>query len=167
MLKSIIAALALIASLLFAPAIRAGDPVIGFKKQDPVMQGAIKQAQDTLPRFLSIATLADNSLHPASMLKVSVPVADGNITHEIIWVDTITRKDDTFLGHLANEPNHMPELTQGSQISFEANAIFDWSIWGEEEKLYGNFTTRVMLPHIDAATAQHFKTILSEVPAPW
>lgn len=167
MLKSVFVAIALLATPVCAPAVWAGDPIVGFKQQDPEMQRAIQQAQETLPRFLSVAIQADNSLHPASMLKVSVPVTDGNVTHEVIWVDTITRDNDGFTGHLANEPNHMPGLTKGSPITFETNAIYDWSIWGEGEKLYGNFTTRVMLPHVDAATAEHFKSILSEVAAPW
>ncbi|MQY41015.1 DUF2314 domain-containing protein [Epibacterium sp. SM1969] len=165
MLKSIVAALALTATSVMTS--WAGDPLYTFGERHPEMEQAIVEARITLPKFLSAVTQPDNSLHPTSMLKVSVPVDAPNTEEEIIWVDSVSREGSTFIGQLANAPNHMPGLTKGSQIQFEENAIFDWSIWGDDGKLYGNYTTRVMLPELDLETAQSLRNLLSEPRSPW
>lgn len=166
MFKPFLLVLALLPLPLAQPAL-AGDPIVDFATKDPKMRNAIRQAQATLPKFLAAVTQSDNSLHEASMVKVAVPVENGPIEDEVIWVDNITRNGEQFTGHLANEPNHIPNAHQGTKIKFKRTSIYDWSLWGSDQKLYGNYTTRIMLPELPAETAAHLNTILSAEPSPW
>lgn len=135
-----------------------GDDIVQYEAQDAAMNAAIAEAKASLPVFL--ARLDAGQLKPTDSLKVGFPANGG---HEHIWVNNIARKGDQVTGTLANEPNWMPDLHEGSPVTFEPGLVSDWS-YEKDGKLWGNYTTRVMLPALSPEEAEAVKANLSDTP---
>ncbi len=137
----------------------AGDPIIGFEDSDPQMSAAIKNAHRSLPHFYSQAEgkLASGNFS----VKVAFPVKGGGNEH--IWVSLLARSGKTMEGRLQNNPVNVPyKINQ--KVSFTESSLSDWSYWDANGKLHGNYTTRVMLPHLSAAEAAQMRAILAPLP---
>jgi uncharacterized protein YegJ (DUF2314 family) len=135
-----------------------GDDVVQFQAQDDAMNAAIEEARTTLPAFL--ARLDAGHILPTDSLKVGFPANGG---HEHIWVNQIARKGDELTGVLANEPNWMPGLHQGSPVTFAVDLVSDWS-YQKDGVRWGNYTTRVMLPYLAPEEAEAVRASLSDTP---
>ncbi len=157
--------------ILAFPAIgNAGDPVVKYNRTDPAMKHAIQNALGSLDLFLKAMDTGNGNFHPDSSLKVSFEVNTGETDNEIIWVDHLRReKNGRFLGRLANEPNFMDGLELGSNVQFSAAQIRDWGYYGEDQKLYGHYTTRVLVQRLPKEQAASILSILSNpiVPTAW
>ena len=148
--------------------LQAQDPIIQFSDDDPEMQAAMAEAVRTLPRFLVDALGPDGVSLEGIAVKVSL-VSDRTVpgmTDEIIWVAPFARLDGGFAGLLANEPQALGGLKAGDRVDFNQSQIVDWSFAGPDGKLYGNFTTRVMLPHLSPADRASLTEALSETAVP-
>ncbi len=135
-----------------------GDEIVEFRAEDAAMNAAIAEAKASLPVFL--ARLDSGALQSGDSLKVGFHTDQGR---EHIWVDHIARKGDELTGTLANEPNWMPGLHQGSPVTFDPALVTDWS-YEKDGKLWGNYTTRVMLPSLAPEEAEAVKANLSDTP---
>lgn len=147
-----------------------GDDVQLFTDTDAKMNAAIADAQSGLTSFLDNALDADGNGLPGTGLKVGLPKVTGDGGLEHIWVGPLRYfGNGTFAGILGNEPNWLGDLRAGDQVDFDISQISDWSFFGPDGKLYGNYTTRVMLPQMDKSTAADLQSILSAnpVPADW
>lgn len=144
----------------------AGDEITQFSPDDPKMNAAIGEARKTLPSFLGYAFASGNTAPANTSLKVAFPTQ--NDGHEIIWVDSLQRSGaNAFKGKLANAPNWLPGKKRGSPVRFTADQIRDWNLADPATgKLFGNYTTRVMLPHLPADQRQQIKSILTSKPLP-
>ncbi len=142
----------------------AGDPVVDFSADDPVKQAAVKEARNTLPVFLRKTLEGRDQSEQGASLKVEVVI--NNDLSEIIWVAPFARaKGGGFLGVLANAPVHMTNHQAGDTIRFAQHDIQDWS-WMENDRLYGNYVTRIMVPHLSAENQAWLKETLSDSPLP-
>lgn len=160
-------AAALIAALPLA-ALAQGDPVISFENTDTEMNSAMATAQATLPVFLARATDAEGYGADGALVKVAF--IDDYGDPEIIWVGPfLWDRGDGFAGLLANEPRALGNLRGGDRVDFTRDMIRDWSWTGPQGRLWGNYTTRVMLAQMDADTQAQMNAILSPdpVPADW
>eukprot|EP01035_Chromulina_nebulosa_P035763 gene35763-48090_t len=63
---------------------------------------------------------------------------------EFIWAEPVRHTDDEVIARLANEPQHLRGLTLGSEVRVKKDLIFDWG-YEKGGKLYGHFTTRVLM----------------------
>lgn|GEM_PF-946640 len=135
-----------------------GDAVVQFQAQDAAMNAAVEKARTTLPAFL--ARLDAGDILPTDSLKVGFPANGGN---EHIWVNQVARKGDELTGVLANEPNWMPGLHQGSTVTFAVDLVSDWS-YQKDGVRWGNYTTRVMLPYLAPEEAEAVRASLSATP---
>ena len=154
-------------ALLLGGFAHAQDEVINYSDSDAVMNAAIAQARETFPLFMvQYYREAEDTgaFLDAFSVKVEMLTSDG-VTTEIIWVSPFIETETGFLGLLANDPDDLPGLAYGSEIEFTFDQIADWS-YVRGGRGFGNFTTRVMLPDIDADLAQELKDYLSEVPLP-
>jgi uncharacterized protein YegJ (DUF2314 family) len=161
-------ALATILLLSLVPAAQAQDPIVQFADDDPEMVAAMDEAVQSLPRFLTEALGPDGQSLDGTAIKVRLD-ADGSVpgmTHEIIWVSPFARLDGGFAGLLANDPQALGGLVAGDRVDFAQDQIVDWSYSGPDGKLYGNFTTRVMVPHLSADEAAWLNDALSELAVP-
>jgi uncharacterized protein YegJ (DUF2314 family) len=157
---AVIAALSLSAVALPAMAQTVGgDPVVDYSSKDAAMNAAIDEARRTLPMFW--ADFGHPDRRGTDTLKVAIPDADGGREH--IWVNRIARVDGVYTARLANEPARLPGLTLGSQIRFAEDQISDWS-YEKKGRLWGSFTTRVMLPDLDPSDAAQLRAYLSDTP---
>jgi uncharacterized protein YegJ (DUF2314 family) len=143
-----------------------GDPVTEFANDDSEMNAAEAKAQATFPTFLSNATEGNGAGFDNATLKVAFPVAGVN-SAEVIWVSGFQQvSTNEFKGFLANQPNAMDGLNAGDQVTFTADMVRDWSLAAADGQLFGNYTTRVMLPHLDEQTATMLGQMLSPDPVP-
>lgn len=143
----------------------AGDPMVVFRQADAKMTAAITEAQNTLPRALTLLPATGKAYHPDLLLKVAFPRNDG-MGNEIIWVsDLRSTGKNRFSGRLDNAPNYLTGKRLGSKVRFSLDQVADWSILAGG-RLWGNYTTRVMLPQLPAEDRRYFKTILSDRPIP-
>jgi uncharacterized protein YegJ (DUF2314 family) len=142
---------------------RAGDRTLEVAQGDTTMNAAQAEAQRHLDAFLLHATEDGLSVTGAA-LKVAFPDADGG--NEVIWVEPFEVLQGGFAGRLANEPNALPGLARGDEVRFAEGEIRDWALWGGDGLLYGNFTTRVLLPRMRPESAARVAAVLSEAPMP-
>lgn len=163
MLKHAVIA-ALTSALALAQPAAAQDPVTQHETGDPVMDAAIAEAKGSLDRVFTVAMNAQGQVHPAVFLKVAVPVSGGDVEVENIWVNEAVEGASGFSATLVNAPVYI-DAGLGDQITFAKDSIVDWSI-SDNGKLYGNYTTRVQLPQMDAQTRASLSAQLSANPLP-
>jgi uncharacterized protein YegJ (DUF2314 family) len=170
-MRLILAAFAALA-LLTQPALAqkteqgAGDPMVEFSDEDAVMNAAIESARATLPQFFAEFDAASEQNRGDFHVKVGMITSGGGAEH--IWVDNLRREGGQLVGALANEPNWLPGMHLGSRVVVDPALISDWAMY-TREGLYGSYTTRVMLPYLDADTAAQMRELLtpSPIPAHW
>lgn len=145
----------------FAQTSQGGDRVWGFTSDDAEMNAAIEEGRKYLPEFLAVLREAGTS--DGLMVKVALDATGGGQEH--IWVSDLRFEGDQLKGALANAPNQLGSLRQGSVISIDRARISDWSI-ATREGMFGNFTTRVMLPRLEAAQRADVAAMLTRDPVP-
>lgn len=141
----------------------AGDVTISYEDSDAAMNTAQSQARGSLNTFFSQVLSADGQLLQDAGVKVAVPTADG--VTEVIWVNPFAKDNNGFVGLLANDPNNFPGAA-GDRITFTEDQVRDWYVFGANGKMYGNYTTRVMLPDLSAELAAQITAMLSPTPMP-
>ena len=141
----------------------AGDTTIEYADNDNAMNAAQSQAQDTLPKFFQRVLSDDGHLLQDAGVKVAVPTSNDGL--EIIWVSPFMKENNGFVGLLANDPESF-EGQVGDPIAFSADQVRDWYVFGDNGKMYGNFTTRVMLADMSPELASQIQDMLAPAPLP-
>lgn len=163
--RLVLLGLFVVAPMLAPEASQAGDPIINYEKNDPRMSAAITEAQGTLGIFLTNTLGANNMSLEGSSLKVSFDAADYG--DEIIWVSDFSHTSKgRYVGYLANEPNHLPDKHNGSKVSFDTDQIRDWAYYSTNGKLFGHYTTRMMVKTMPQKQAKPILDMLSDHPVP-
>ncbi len=135
-----------------------GVPVVMASDADPEVNAAIAEARRTLPEvWRRMAQRGPGE----SGLKVALRTSRGGYEH--IWVDSIVRQDGRITARLANDPDNIPGLKLGSPVVVDPAAISDWS-YRSGGRLYGHFTTRVLLKRASPEEAQQIQALLSPTP---
>jgi uncharacterized protein YegJ (DUF2314 family) len=156
----LLAALSLAVSAASPAMARVDDTVIYVGEDDREMNAAIAKARETLPVFWAWFDQAPDATQ-AAILKVGYPNTRGGLEH--IWVGNITRKDGVIRGVISNEPEAVPGLAYGQAVIVDPAAISDWG-YTKDGKLWGNFTTRVMVTRMKPDDAQQYVDMLSPQP---
>ena len=130
---------------------------------EAAMAAAIETAQSHLPRVFDAVIDADGKAHPALILKVAFPVEDGE---EIIWVANVARAGKQLTAILANEPVYLAGLAAGDKVTFDEDLIADSGLAGDAGRLFGHYTTRVLLETMPEDQAARVRALLSEDPQP-
>lgn len=158
---SVLFVMALLSGLIM-PAVAHADmnSVLNFDADDPEMNAAIVKARTALPEFIVRAGKADLSTGDY-LVKVAVPLADGGREH--IWVTLARLHGNDMLGFYANAPV-LFQAAIGDPVNFGPDQISDWSYWGEDGKLYGSWTTRVMLTRMSEAESAGLRAVLAPLP---
>jgi len=143
-----------------------GDDVVHYATDDANMNDAQEDARRSLPDFLAHKLDETGTAAEGAMVKVGFPITseDGE-NDEVIWVGPFSKSGNTFTGALANDPVYIGGA-YGDEVTFTQDMIRDWMYQGEDGKLYGNYTTRVMLPELTATQAAQISQLLSEDPMP-
>ncbi len=141
-----------------------GDPVVSFANDDPTMNQAQSEAISHLDQFMSLVMQNNGVARGDAAIKVAMPT-DG-AGDEVIWVTPFAIHNGAFLGRLANEPQALPKYRAGDTVHFIREQVRDWSFMGPEGKIYGSYTTRALLPHLDPNQAAEIALLLSDNPLP-
>ncbi len=96
-------------------------------------------------------------------LKVSLPRKDGLPGKAQAWLDRVARDGAALSGQLAAETPELAGLKQGDVVDFTEPQIVDWAFFSGE-KLYGHYTTRVMLPKLPLEQADAMRSMFGENP---
>lgn len=139
--------------------VRAQDPTYDYRTGDPEMGSAIDTARGNLERFREDFR-GQRGEH--FVVKVAIPIKGVN-GREHIWMNLDTIDGDSFVGHLANDPQRLAPLVKGSPYRAGSAMISDWG-YVRDGRMYGNYTTRVMLKRIPAEQAEGLRKILSPQP---
>ena len=93
-------------------------------------------------------------------VRVALPTTEGR--QRLVWLTPFIAQDGGYLG--ADDTTGSGE--NSGLIPFERSQVVDWSFIGEDGRLFGNFTTRLMLHTLQAERAAEIAALLSESPAP-
>lgn len=140
-------------------------PVVTLQAGHLAMSDAEAAAQRHFDRFLMHVLKPSGQTLESAAVKIAVPTGNGHA--EVIWVTPFAQTtENAFLGVFANAPQAIPSAKAGDAIVFEKSQVRDWSFMGADTKLYGSFTTRVLLPHIPREQAAQIASVLSDLPIP-
>ena len=137
----------------------AEDPDAKFQRD---LAAASEQARDRLQYFWEHFEAAQPNEYDFQ-LKVAFPRKDGQGGTEDAWVENLARGDETYVGELMVDPLYLGDLREGAIVEFTDPQIVDWSFISND-KLIGGYTTRVMLPRMDAERAEGLRSMLGENP---
>ncbi|MCG7494719.1 DUF2314 domain-containing protein [Thalassobius sp. Cn5-15] len=152
-----------LATLAATPSI-AGDDVVKFATDDSAMNRATAEARASLGATLDHLRQPDGSYPAELSLKVGFPIDHPDINTEVIWIDSLSDlPDGQMQGRFANAPNAIAGASLGSAATFARAEVQDWSYY-DGRTLYGNYTTRAMLPHLEEAQAAQLRQLLSQTP---
>ena len=122
------------------------------------------QARSHLTTFLDFALDDQGRARENAALKISMTGYGG--TDETIWVRPFALRDGRYVGLLANEPKSTDTKHVGDPVAFSADQVRDLYFFGDDGKMYGSYTTRVLLRDMAPQTARQITRILSPTPAP-
>jgi uncharacterized protein YegJ (DUF2314 family) len=119
------------------------------------------EAVRTLPTFWSkfYAKAPDTS---DFALKVKLATDDGRGS-EYIWAEPIRQTGDVVVVRLINEPVHVKALKYGSEVRSKVSDIWDWA-YMKNERLYGHFTTRVLVKEASPQERAEFEALVAPTP---
>ena len=60
-----------------------------------------------------------------------------------MWVEVTNFDGEQTVGELANEPDNIPELSQGDEVRVSLDEITDWVYW-DSDNTVGGFTLAVL-----------------------
>lgn len=140
-------------------------PVVTLAAGHAAMNDAEAAARRHLDDFLDHVLESDGATSHGAAVRIAVPTGNGHA--EVIWVTPFAKTSENgFLGIFANVPRQIPNASAGDAVLFERHQVRDWSFVGADTKLYGSFTTRVLLPHIAREEAARIAAVLSDLPVP-
>lgn len=139
------------------------DPAAIEAKYQADLHTASDQARARLPYFWEHFEAPQSDEYDFA-LKAALPRRDGQPGKEDVWVENIARAEDHITGELRVDPKHLGDLKKGAIVEFREADITDWAMFRGQD-LIGHYTTRVMLPRMDAEQAEVLRSILAENPA--
>lgn len=142
-----------------------GDDVVLYSGGDDRMIAAQDAAQKHFSRFLDHVLNDLGQARADAAVKVAIPL-EGDAGTEVIWVTPFAIRDGLFIGALANDPHFLTGLFAGDVIAFDGNQVRDWSFYGPDGKMYGSYTTRVILADLTPNHAARIRALLSPDPLP-
>ena len=162
-LKTLITA-ATVACFALGASAKDGDSVINYEQLDAQMNAAQDEARAYLDTFFANILDENGFSQDGSGVKVAFPIGGDSV--EVIWVSPFGQRDGQFIGVLANRPRDIEGYSVGDTITFERDQIRDWYVFGPNGKMFGSYTTRVMLADMSADAAAQLAEMLANPPVP-
>ncbi len=140
------------------------DPIANSQKHLVALTVAQNNAQGHLSQFLDYVLEDGGMARDNAAIKIALPLYGGEEEH--VWVQPFGLRDGRYVGLLANEPKAIDRKHIGDAVAFDVEQVRDWYFFGDDGKMYGSYTTRVMLPDMAPKTARQISQILSASPVP-
>ncbi|MDF7777662.1 DUF2314 domain-containing protein [Sphingomonas sp. AOB5] len=125
----------------------AHDRIVDVAKGDPEMVAAIAKARAELPAFFR-RSAAPGPGETYFLIKYNLTPQG---VAEFIWAEVISHQGETTLARLINNPR-APGFAKGQQVTVRTADIIDFG-YVKNGVMQGNYTTRVVLPHMAPAEA--------------
>lgn len=161
--RSALAALVLLAACDRAPAEpQAPDgPVATLApEQDVALARAGEMARLSLDTFWAAQARPSASQFA---LKVAMPNSKGAPEH--IWTGEVRREGERITGQVQSPPVDVPGVAVGQRVAIDPEQVSDWA-FTEGGRMYGHFSTRVLLDTLPAETQAAVRAQLSPTPLP-
>ena len=97
-------------------------------------------------------------------LKIALRRNDGRSGETQAWVEAIARNGENLSGQLASGTPELVGVKKSDVVEFAEPQIVDWAFFSGE-KLYGHYTTRVMLPKLPLEQADAMRSMFGENPS--
>lgn len=123
------------------------------------MNAAIAEARRSLPTFWTLLQ-TDPVVAASGKIKVGFDTPGGP---EHMWVREVRREGAVVKGLLDNRPVWLAGVAKGDPVTVDPADISDWS-YIRDNRMYGSYTTRVMLPHFPAEQREAYRKFLSDKP---
>ncbi len=138
------------------------DNTIMVAEDDAAMNASQDLARQTLDKYFAYI-----DTNPAGVSSANIKVAiQGDSYVEQIWVTSAQTQDgQNFTGYLGNDPDQLGDLKAGEKVEFIKDQISDWS-FVKDDKGYGFYSVRVLLPKIPKEEAEGLMQFLAEDPLP-
>lgn len=136
------------------------DKPMQFADSDPAMNAAIAEARRSLPDFWKRFD-TDPVVAETAKVKMAFDTPDGGEVH--LWIRELRREGGAIVGILDNQPANLPGLAKGDTVTIVQARLSDWR-YVRDGRMYGGFTTRVMVPRLPADQQAMYRQILSENP---
>lgn len=160
--------LGLIFGFILAPmGVSAASEYLVLDAQSPQMVQATTLANESLDDALAAAKFNPET-YTDLMLKVGFPILSdvSPSTIESVWVIHVRTDGSNFSATLDSAPIARTDITSGKPVTFTRDQIQDWGLT-VEGRAYGFFSTRAMLPMLEASSQKAFlQSTLSEAPLP-
>lgn len=144
--------------------VRADERVAPDRMTGQERETARSEALQHLDRFLAHTLDADATTATGATLKIALPPKNGR--REEIWVEAFEALSGGFSGHRTQGSSTELHIGAREIVLFNRTDIRDWAFWGEDGRLYGNFTARALLPRMHPNDAARMTTALSTTPFP-
>lgn len=131
------------------------DNIVRRPVDDPRLKAAADQAQETLPRFITM--IVDK---PDGRYSVKFPMIVGSET-EHIWLEVQTVQDDEFTGVLGNDSIYSADLTAGTPMTVKKDQVEDWMA-AQGDDLYGGYSVRVIFEDMPKDQADALRARLKD-----
>ena len=96
-------------------------------------------------------------------LKVMLRRTDSQVGDVQAWVERPARDGEKVSGQLSARSPELLDVNAGDTVEFAEPQIVDWAFFSGE-KLYGHYTTRVMLPKLPPEQADAMRSMFGENP---
>jgi len=158
-MRSILIAAGLLLAACSGPADPEAAREVAYQK---TLSAATLAARAHLP-FFWMHEQAPSATEYDFRLKVSLPRKDGQPGKAQAWLEMVARDGAALSGQLAAATPELAGLKQGDVVAFSEPQIVDWAFFSGE-KLYGHYTTRVMLPKLPIEQGDAMRSMFGENP---
>lgn len=135
----------------------AADSTVTVRSGDEDLAAAIAKARSELPNVLQ--QFIAGALHDANFT-VKVSIKEHNFT-EHFWLSETTFSDGIFSGIIESEPQSLSIIKQGDRWTAPIEEVTDW-MYAKNQKMYGNYTLRALLPKMPPHEAAKYRAVLSD-----
>ena len=135
-----------------------GSSVISVRNNDDEMESAIRNAQALLPQMLEGYR---QGLYQDFTLKVMVTDQEENAEH--FWLTDMQLHGDEVIGTIDAAPRTVLNITEGERYTFPLSSVTDW-MYVQDGLIHGNYTMRVLLPHMAPEEAALYQSRLAPLP---
>lgn len=129
-------------------------------EDDLAVKAAMEEARSSLNVFWALKAKNDPAYTNFS-LKVALKTVNGSVEH--IWIANAEQHEGMIRGIFANDPINLGDFKIGDGISFPASNVSDWQ-YVKNQKLYGHYTTRVLVSRLPPEQAAQYLLMLGENP---
>lgn len=115
-------------------------PVIAVAPDDPRMLAAVAEARSRFEEFVTAFEQREDS---GNEFFLKAPFSENDVT-EFMWLKVEAIENGVVFGTLGNDPNDIPSLREGSQVTAKASELNDWIIQPPSGDFIGGFTIHVL-----------------------